>query len=57
MSAPKGRESWTPQPLPLQTGIFEGAAKRAIMRFVDPESAVADWGAKAMPPLWQYFSR
>jgi hypothetical protein len=33
-----------PAAFALQTGIFEGAAKRAIMRFVDPESAVADWG-------------
>jgi len=33
---PKGRESWTPQPFPLQTGRFLGATTGAMMAIADP---------------------
>jgi hypothetical protein len=60
----KGRESWTPKHFPLQIGIFLGTATgghdgdRGSL-WSAPSSPLASpcWWAKAMPPLWQYFSR
>ena len=45
-----------PKPFSLQIDSFLGTATGAIIAILDPEPAAACSGAKAMPPLWQYFS-
>jgi hypothetical protein len=67
MAAPKGRESRTPDSFSLQISRFLGVRNGGrVMPFMDPSVArhlsassvaAAAMGAKAMPPLWQYFSR
>jgi hypothetical protein len=39
----------------LQTGGFQGRSKGTVIGLLDPLWAGAVLGAKAMPPLWQYF--
>src|SRR2546421_6183802 len=38
---PKGRESWTPQPFPLQNRPFWGPREGAIVAFLDPRACDA----------------
>jgi hypothetical protein len=42
---------------PLQPPVFRGPPEGAMIAVVDPRQADAVIVAKAMPPLWQYFSR
>ena len=54
---PKSTDPGTLRAFSLQTGRFRGTAGRAMIAIVDPRPSRRRGGwAKAMPPLWQYFS-
>jgi len=58
IAAPKGHGPLHPAAFPVQNNRFQGAAGR-VHRSPSwtPSQPLRCWWARAMPPLWQYFTR
>ena len=56
IAAPKGTDPGPCELFPCKQAIFRGPPEGAMIAVMDPRQADAVVVAKALPPLWQYFS-
>jgi hypothetical protein len=54
---PKGADPGHPRLFPCKPAVFRGPREGAMIATVDPGKPTPWWWAKAMPPLWRYFTR